>query len=92
MNLPDISISPLMMVKLKEGVGALHSGTILAILPDTTSPAKRSLIISSAFPEGITVEQGSQELLMAWWMEVGSLPDVEDDEEDEDEDEEDEEE
>ena len=86
MNLPEMSISPLMLVKMKEGFGAVHSGTILAILPDTTDPKKRSLIISTAFPEGITVEEEAQELMMAWWLEVGAQPGSDEDEDEEEDD------
>tara|TARA_B100000767_G_scaffold243546_1_gene241287 strand:+ start:231 stop:491 length:261 start_codon:yes stop_codon:yes gene_type:complete len=86
MELPDLNISPLMWVRLTEGLGALHSGTILAILPDTTAPKKRSLIVSSAFPEGLTVEGDSETLLMQWWLEVGHLPGGDDDDDDDEED------
>jgi len=82
-DVPDLSISPLMWVRLSEGLGAIHAQTIMAILPDTTAPKKRSLIISSAFPEGITVEGDSESLLMTWWLEVGDTPELDEEEEQE---------
>jgi len=82
-KVPDLSISPLMWIRMKEGLGAIHSGTILAIIPDASAPKTCSLVISSAFPEGLTVMGDSEDLLMQWWMEVGNQ-DEEDDDEDED--------
>ena len=77
---PDLSISPLMWIRMEEGLGAIHAQTIMAILPDVKSPKKRSLIVSSAFPEGITVEGDSESLLMAWWLEVGETPELDEEE------------
>jgi hypothetical protein len=81
LDAPDLSISPLMWIRMTEGLGAIHSQTIMAIIPDVKAPKKRSLIISSAFPEGITVEGDAESLLMSWWLEVGDTPELDEESE-----------
>ena len=80
-DLPDLSISPLMWIQIpNEGLGAVHAGTVVAIIPDTTAPKTRSLLISSAFPDGLTICGPSEENVMNLWFEIGDTPDLQDQE------------
>lgn len=77
-DIPNLSISPLMWIDIpKEGLGAVHAGTVVAIIPDTTAPKTRSLLISSAFPDGLTISGSSEENVMNLWYEIGDTPELE---------------
>ena len=81
-DIPNLSISPLMWIQIpNEGLGAVHAGTVVAIIPDTTAPKTRSLLISSAFPDGLTIAGNSEENVMNLWYEIGDTPDLIDQEE-----------
>lgn len=67
MKLPDTDISPLMWIELDDGIGAIHSATIMCIIPDTSAPKTKSLMITTMFPEGITVKGKATDVLMSWW-------------------------
>lgn len=69
----DSSISPVVM---KEGVAGIELSTIDAIVPDSTSPKTKSVIYTTAFPDGLIV-QGSSEMLLAKWSELLSQYDAE---------------
>ena len=65
-SLPTSDISPLMWVRTAEGIGTVHSSTILAVIPNVTMPAVRSLLITTAFPQGITVEGNAEDISFDW--------------------------
>ena len=67
MKLPDTDISPLMWIELDDGIGAIHSATIMCIIPDTSAPKTKSLMITTMFPDGITVKGKAMDVLMGWW-------------------------
>jgi len=68
MKLPDTDISPLMWIMLDDGIGAIHASTIMAVLPDTTAPKTKALLITTMFPEGLTVKGTAMAVLMTWWQ------------------------
>lgn len=76
MTIPNTDISPLMYVQMSNGLGAVHSGTIVAVLPDMGDPKKQSLLITTMFPEGLTVMGCSEDILLQWWSEIAEIPEV----------------
>ena len=68
MKLPDTDISPLMWIMLDDGIGAVHASTIMAVLPDTSAPKSKALLITTMFPEGLTVKGTAMAVLMTWWQ------------------------
>ena len=80
MKLPDTDISPLMWIELDDGVGAIHSATIVCIIPDTSAPKTKSLMITTMFPEGITVKGKAMDVLMSWWELIQQGDDEDEDE------------
>ena len=68
MKLPDTDISPLMWIMLDDGIGAVHASTIMAVLPDTSAPKTKALMITTMFPEGLTVKGTAMSVLMTWWQ------------------------
>ena len=80
MKLPDTDISPLMWIELDDGIGAIHSATIMCIIPDTSAPKAKSLMITTMFPEGITVKGKATDVLMSWWELIQQGDDDDEDE------------
>ena len=64
--LPDADISPLMWVRMDEGLGTIHSATVLAVLPNQINPKERTLLVTTAFPEGITVHGNAEDISFDW--------------------------
>jgi len=54
------------LVKLKSGQGGIDLLSILSILPDETAPKTRSMVYATIFPDGISVEGKSEELIRLW--------------------------
>jgi hypothetical protein len=54
------------LVKLKSGQGGIDLMSILSILPDETAPKTRSMVYATIFPDGISVEGKSEELIRLW--------------------------
>lgn len=67
MKLPDTDISPLMWIMLDDGIGAVHASTVMAVLPDTNAPKTKALLITTVFPEGLTVKGTAMSVLLYWW-------------------------
>jgi len=68
MKLPDTDISPLMWIMLDDGIGAIHASTIMAVLPDTSAPKSKALLVTTMFPEGLTVKGTAMSVLLTWWQ------------------------
>jgi len=68
MKLPDTDISPLMWIMMDDGVGAIHASTIMAVIPDTSAPKTKALMITTMFPEGLTVHGTAMSVLLTWWQ------------------------
>jgi len=68
MKLPDTDISPLMWIMLDDGIGAVHASTIMAVIPDTSAPKTKALMITTVFPEGLTVHGTAMSVLLTWWQ------------------------
>ena len=68
MKLPDTDISPLMWILLDEGVGAIHASTIMAVIPATHAPKTKATVITTMFPEGLTVNGTAMSVLLTWWQ------------------------
>lgn len=74
------------LVKLKSGQGGIDLLSILSILPDETAPKTRSMVYATIFPDGISVEGKSEELIKQWSeqtviMEVFDAMDAEEEDE-----------
>ena len=83
--MPDTDIAPLMWVRMDEGLGTIHSATILAVLPNQINPKERTLLITTAFPEGITIHGNAEDISFDW---LDQIAEPEEDEEEHDDDDE----
>ena len=57
-----------MWIMMDDGVGAIHASTIMAVIPDTSAPKTKALMITTMFPEGLTVHGTAMSVLLTWWQ------------------------
>lgn len=74
----------LLLVGVEEGLAAFCPHDISIVMPDTSAPAKRTVIYSGTMPQGVSVTGDSETVIGLWMAALEQIDfDDEDDEEDE---------
>lgn len=66
--------APVMVFKMREGMGAVPVEDILAIIPGLHDPAQTSVLYTVLWTDGIGIQGNSKELIATWQSLIEATP------------------